>query len=188
MSLFRRTRARAAAGVKARRSAPFRAVVGQGKTVIQYTPAKDRADEVYYLAVTPNRLLWYWDGDPADVRSIPYALVRAFGFDPGGGIVALRVARMDALSSELAAGDLYDEHVWQLYPSPMSAEVLAAMVDGIRQAGTLEPAQAALRDWAATRDLWPALDHDGSSSTADCVPLPATSAATTTPMTSDIRT
>jgi hypothetical protein len=152
MSLFRRARARAAAGVETRRLAPFGAVLDQGETVIRYTPAKDRADAVYYLAATPKRLLWYWDGDPAEVGSIPYTMVRAFGFDPDGGILALRVARFDVLSSGLAAGDMDDEHLWQLYPSPMSAEVLGAVVNGMRAAGTLERAQAALRDWAKTHD------------------------------------
>jgi len=138
--------------VEERSLAPFGAVLDQGETVIQYTPAKDRADAVYYLVATPNRLLWYWDGDPADVGSILYALVRAFGFDPDEGILALRVARLDVLSSEVAAGDRYDENLWQLYPSPMAAEVRGAVVDGMRAAGTLEPAQVALRDWAETRD------------------------------------
>jgi hypothetical protein len=55
-------------------------------------------------------------------------------------------ARLDVLSFELAAGDVYDEHLWQLYPSPMSAEVLRAVVNGMRAAGTLEQAQAALRE------------------------------------------
>jgi len=146
MNLFGRTRARAAAAVEERRVVPFRAVLDDEETVIQYTPAKDRADDVYYLAATPNRLLWYWDGDPADVGSIPYTLVRALGFDPSEGILALRVARLDVLSFELAAGDVYDEHLWQLYPSPMSAEVLRAVVNGMRAAGTLEQAQAALRE------------------------------------------
>ncbi len=147
MSRFRRARARIAAGVEERRLAPFGVVLGQGETVVQYTPAKDRADAVYYLAATPNRLLWYWDGNPADVGLIPYTMVRAFGFDPDEGILALRVARLDVLSSQLAAGDMYDEHLWQLYPSPMSAEVLGAVVNGMRACGTLEPALAALRDW-----------------------------------------
>jgi hypothetical protein len=152
MSLFRRANARAAAGVEARRLAPFGAVLDQGEAVLQYTPAKDRADAVYYLAATPSRLLWFWDGNPADVGSIPYTMVRAFGFDPDEGILALRVARLDVLSPEQAAGDVYDEHLWQLYPSPMCAEVLGAVVNGMRAAGTLEPALAALRDWAETRD------------------------------------
>jgi hypothetical protein len=152
MSLFRRARARTAAGVEARRLASFYAVLDDGETVLQYTPAKDRADDVYYLAATPDRLLWYWDGDPEDVGSIPYTLVRAFGFDPDGGILALRVARLDVLSSDLAAGDRHDEHLWQLCPSPMAEEVLGAVVNGMRAAGTLEPAQVALRDWAETRD------------------------------------
>jgi hypothetical protein len=152
MGLFRRARPRTAAGVEGRRLAPFRAVVDEGETVIQYTPAKDRADEVYYLAATPKRLLWYWDGDPADVGSIPYTMVRAFGFDPDGGILALRVARLDVLSSDPTAGDMYDEHLWQLYPSPMAAGVLGGVVNGMRAAGALERAQAALRDWAKTHD------------------------------------
>src|SRR6266545_3365425 len=151
MSRLRRARARAGE-VEAHRLAPFRAVIDHGEAVVQYTPAKDRTDQVYYLAATPTRLLWYWDGDPTQVGSIPYASVRAFGFDPSGGILALRVARLDLLSSELAAGDVHHEHLWQLYPSPMSAEVLAAVVNGMRAAGTLEPAQAALRDWAETPD------------------------------------
>jgi hypothetical protein len=152
VSLFRRARTRAAAEVEQRRLAPFHTVLDQGETVIQYTPAKDRADEVYYLAATPDRLLWYWDGDPADVGSIPYTLVRAFGFDPDGGILALRAARLDVLSPDLAAGDRYNEHLWQLYPSPMAAEVLGAVVNGLRATGTLEQAQAALRDWAEPHD------------------------------------
>jgi hypothetical protein len=135
-----------------RRLAPFGATLDQGETVIQYTPAKDQADDVYYLGATSRRLLWYWDGDPTDVQSIPYTLVRAFGFDPDGGVLALRVARLDVLSSEMAAGDIYDEYLWQLYPSPMSAEVLGAVIDGLRAAGTLERAQAGLRDWSETHE------------------------------------
>jgi hypothetical protein len=152
MNIFRRARIRAAAGVEERRLAPFGAALDQGEIVIQYTPAKDRADAVYYLGATPSRLLWYWDGDPTDVQSIPYTLVRAFGFDLDGGILALRVARLDVLSSEVAAGDIYDEHLWQLYPSPMSAEVLDVVVSGMRAAETLERAQVSLRDWIDAHD------------------------------------
>jgi hypothetical protein len=73
---------------------------------------------VYCLAATLNRLLWYWDGDPANVESLPYAMVGAFGFDSDGGVFALRVARLDVLSSELAAATCTTSIYGSFVPHP----------------------------------------------------------------------
>jgi hypothetical protein len=124
--------------IEASRTAPFQSILEDGETIMQYTPARDRGGTLYYLAATPRRLLWYLE-DTSEAEAIPYQAIQAFGCDPKRRLVFVRHLQSAPLSTE----DPYEDEMWELFPSPLSDQVLEAIVTGMRQAGRLEPAVAA---------------------------------------------
>ncbi len=134
----RRSAEKQAQEIDARRTAPFQSVLDDAETIVQYTPARDRGGRLSYLAATPRRLLWYLDGTSM-AESIPYKTIQAFGFDPRRRLVFVRYLQRTPLSTE----DPYEDQMWELFPSPLSDQVLEAILTGMRTAGTLEAATAA---------------------------------------------
>jgi hypothetical protein len=130
--------------IETRCTAPFRPLLESHETIVQFTPARDRGGMLYYLAATQRRLLWYVDGTP-DVEAIPYRAVKAFGYDRRARMIFVRRFRLDALEGESP----YDDDMWELFPSPMSDQVLEAIRAGLNEAGTLLPAT---RAFAAMHD------------------------------------
>jgi hypothetical protein len=143
---------RKAAAIDQRRLSPFRPHLLEGEQVLEWTTAKNLYGQEGTLAVSGTRLFWCEEPlDAGAVEVIEYQRIYAAGASRKTCRLVIKSVRPGLLETEVAQGDIYDEYVWQLFPSRRSRLVLDIMATGMKAAGTLEAAQQRFDDAARGR-------------------------------------
>jgi hypothetical protein len=144
---------RKAATIEEQRLNPFLPHLFEGEKILEWITAKTLHGKEGTLAVSDTRL--FWCDEPLDTGAVEvfdYRRIHAVGAKRSKHFLVVRAIREGLLEAEVASGDIYDGHGWQLLPGQRSRLLLDIMATGMKAAGTLESAQQRFLDtWGTPR-------------------------------------